>query len=60
MSFKGIKNMLRKCENCDRYYKRDCLFDGIFPEWWYKNKKCKYFKKYRKEYKKYGRMENEK
>lgn len=48
--------MLRKCENCDRYYKRDCAFDGDFPKWWYKNKKCKYFKKYRKEYKKYGKV----
>lgn len=42
MRYKRLKNLFRKCKDCKRYYKRNCRFDGIFPKWWYKNKKCKY------------------
>ena len=38
---KRITNKFRKCEHCNKYYRKSCPYDGIYPEWWYRLKKCK-------------------
>ena len=40
--WKRLKGQFRKCDNCETYYRGGCIYDGIFPEEWYKTKRCKY------------------